>query len=146
MSGFWFCFNLCRNFPHINFRNNKLGNASLRASTKNNGLPIFIFCTPTLGPTLDIAFRLVALLFLKKLFKQFMQTCIEKIKGQILLSLLKQALNRPFKARNLKLCFENWYMKYFYIWWQCKNYFKIARNKGYKRLILPPKLCLSPNK
>lgn len=59
-----------------------------------------------------------ALLLAKKLFKQFIQTCIKNVRGQVLplllIKSLEKALDRLFKAKNLHLYHENLYMECYY--------------------------------
>lgn len=122
------------NFWSINLSNNELVNSSLIAPTKSNGflVPISHIFTPTL--------ILAALPSIKKLFKQFMQICIEKIKDQApLLSLIKakeKTLDWFLKIEKPELYFENSNMEYYYFCWQCKDYFKTAKTKDHKRVFL----------
>lgn len=75
-----------QNSPPVNLVNNKLANAFPGAPSESNNSPTLIFQAPsyipTPEPTLDIAAPALAILLsIKKLFKQFIEICIEKVKN-----------------------------------------------------------------
>lgn len=63
--------------------------------------------------------RTAALPSIKELFKLFMQTYTKKVRNQVLHSALvrvgEKALNRPLKAKNLKLYFRDLPIEYHYL-------------------------------
>lgn len=121
----------------INFVNNKLVDTFLEAFTKSNGSPTPTFwafsCASIQGSALDVAASIPAALpFTKKLFEQFIQTCIEKVSNQTLILLAKKTLDRSLKARNPELYFKNSYIKCYYFCRQFEDYFKTVKAKGHK--------------
>ncbi len=75
------------------------------------------------------------------LFREFMRTCIEKVRDQALAALAAPAAeardhtNRPFQPRNPDLYYGNLYMECYYFCQQCKDYFKVVGSLGHKRVL-----------
>ena len=66
-----------------------------------------------------------------------MKTFMEMAKNQTLLASTaakKEASDRPLKARNSNLYYENSYMECYYFCQQCEDHFEMAGTKGHRRV------------
>ena len=120
-------------------RKNELASGTPRAHINGNGTltcisTVFYSFTPAVLYALTFA-SVPAPSSNSKLFKQFIKAYL---RAQIKLASLKaqeKALNRPVKAKNPNLYYENLYIKCYYFCCQCKDYFEMAKGKGYKRVL-----------
>ena len=73
------------------------------------------------------------------LFQEFMWTCIKKVQDQALMApngkARKDALDRLLKPRNPDLYYGHLHIECYYFCQQCKDYFKIAKSLGHKRVL-----------
>lgn len=107
-----------------NTSNNKVSNATLGAPTESNGSFALFSYDFIPRPVFKIALAPVpapvpaVLLSIKKPFKWFMQTYIEKIRDQapslLIVKAGEEASNRPLKIKNFELYFVNCYIDCFY--------------------------------
>lgn len=119
---FYLCQNSCQNLS-INAAENELARAPLKAVTESNSSLTLASSTLIEKSATDIvlvpiaAFVPAALLSTMKLFKQFIQTCIKRVKNQdpLLLSVKtkEKVVDKPLNAKNPEQYFKNLHMEYF---------------------------------
>ncbi len=96
--------------------------------------------TPAPGPVPAPAPTLTPVARPNDLFQEFMRTCIERVQDQSPAAPATPAAeardntDRPLKPRNPDLYYGNLHMECYYFSQQCKDYFKVARSLGHKRV------------
>lgn len=65
------------------------------------------------------------------LFRQLIEICIEQAQEQALAG-PRNNCDRLFKSRNTDLYYSHMHMECYYLYQQCKDYFKVTRLLGHK--------------
>ena len=117
----------------------KLVDDASRASTNNSGTstPIFAMScssTPAMSRT-PTPTSAPASLFNSKLFELFIKTYLGAQTQPALSKAEEKALNRPLKAMNPDLYYDNLHIKYYYVYCQYEDHFETAGAKGHKRIL-----------